>query len=112
MDEALRKSDIYAHLIYLINNKKRLSSSGLAELIATFQNVAPEFMEKLLGLCVMNELEKEVTLLRRMGISPNDIASLTSYSKQHISGIRKGLYMKVKGIDAKPSKWDELVSLL
>ena len=112
MDEALRESDIYTRLIYLINNKMRLSSSGLAELITTFQNIAPEFMEKLLGLCVMNELEKEVTLLRRIGISPNDIALLTNYSKQHISGVRKGLYKKAKGIDADPSQWDELIALL
>ncbi|MBQ9884679.1 MAG: tetratricopeptide repeat protein [Bacteroidaceae bacterium] len=112
MDKALRESDIYAHLIYLINNKKRLSSSGFAELVDTFQNIAPEFMEKLLGLCVMNELEKEVTLLRRIGISPNDIALLTNYSKQHISGIRKGLYKKAKGIDGDPSQWDELIALL
>ena len=112
MDEALRESDIYTRLIYLINNKMRLSSSGLAELITTFQNIAPEFMEKLLGLCVMNELEKEVTLLRRIGISPNDIALLTNYSKQHISGVRKGLYKKAKGIDGDPSQWDELIALL
>jgi len=108
----LNDSKIHSRLIYLINNKNKLGKRDLEELYATFQTVAPTFMENLTSLCKMNDLEKEVTLLIRMGISPNDIASLTSYSKQHISGIRKGLYMKVKGVDAKPAKWDELISLL
>ena len=112
IDAKLNDSKIHSRLIYLINNKKKLGSKDLEELYATFQTVAPAFMDNLTGLCKMNDLEKEVTLLIRMGISPNDIASLTSYSKQHISGIRKGLYMKAKGVDAKPAKWDELVSLL
>ena len=112
LDAKLNDTNIHSRLIYLINNKKKLGQKDMEDLFATFESLAPAFMDKLAGLCKMNDLEKEVTLLVRMGISPNDIALLTSYSKQHISGIRKGLYMKAKGVDAKPAKWDELVSLL
>ncbi|MDO4185232.1 MAG: tetratricopeptide repeat protein [Bacteroidales bacterium] len=111
-DAKLKESRIYGHLIYLINNKKKLSVTGFKELIEAYQEIAPEFMEKLLSLCIMNDLEIEVTLLRRLGISPNDIALLTSYSKQHISGIRKALFKRAKGIDGEPSQWDELISFL
>lgn len=111
-DAKLKESRIYSHLIYLINNKKKLSVTGFKELIETYQEIAPEFMEKLLSLCIMNDLEIEVTLLRRLGISPNDIALLTSYSKQHISGIRRALFKRAKGIDGEPSQWDELISFL
>ena len=112
IDEKLNKSEIHSRLIYLINNKKHMGQKDLDKLFATYQTVAPDFLEKLTSLCKMSPLEKEITLLIRMGISPIDIASLTNYSKQHISGIRKGLYKRAKDIDASPSKWDELVFLL
>jgi len=112
MDEQLRKSEIYPHLLFLINTKRKLNKKDWDKLKETFQRISPIFMEHLLGSCVMNEVELEISLLCRIGISPSDIAGLLNFSRSHISFIRRGLYKKVFGKEGKPSKWDEYVYLL
>ena len=110
LDEQLKNSEIYAHIINLINKRKRhLSQRDFDNLKKTYEEVAPVFMEKLLGLCTFNDIELEVTLLRRMGISPTDIAFLTSYVKSKISNVRSALYNRVTGKKGEAAKWDELI---
>lgn len=110
LDEQLKSSKIYAHIISLINGKKkRLSYKDFDDLKKLYKEVSPEFMEKLMGLCKFNDIELQVTLLRRMGISPTDIAFLTNYVKSKISNVRSDLYKRVTGEKGRASQWDEYV---
>ena len=110
LDEQLKRSKIYAHIISLINGKKkRLSYKDFDDLKKIYEEVSPEFMEKLMGLCKFNDIELQVTLLRRMGISPTDIAFLTNYVKSKISNVRSDLFKRVTGEKCKASQWDEYV---
>lgn len=110
LDEKLKSSKLYAHIINLINRKKRrLSRNDYEELKILYEEVAPDFMEKLLGLCKFNDIELQVTLLRRMGLSPTDIAFLTNYVKSKISNVRSDLFKRVTGEKGKASQWDEFV---
>lgn len=110
LDEQLKRSKIYAHIISLINGKKkRLSYKDFDDLKKIYEEVSPEFMEKLMGLCKFNDIELQVTLLRRMGISPTDIAFLTNYVKSKISNVRSDLFKRVTGEKGKASQWDEYV---
>ena len=110
LDGQLKSSKIYAHIISLINGKKkRLSYKDFDDLKKIYEEVSPEFMEKLMGLCKFNDIELQVTLLRRMGISPTDIAFLTNYVKSKISNVRSDLFKRVTGEKCKASQWDEYV---
>ena len=111
-DKELKDTKIYHRIIYLINNKRLLSHKDYEQLRDTFEALYPDFMKQLLELCEMSDLEIEVSLLRRMGVSPNDIASLTDYSKPHISGVRGALYTKAFGIKGAPSDWDNFIASL
>lgn len=110
LDEQLKRSKLYAHIINLINRKnKKLSGKDYEELKKLYEEVAPDFMEKLMGLCKYNDIELQVTLLRRMGISPTDIAFLTNYVKSKISNVRSDLFKRVTGEKGRASQWDEYV---
>ena len=111
-DEQLKNTDIYRRIIYLINKKRLLPQKDYEELRRTFEALNPDFMQRLLGLCELSDLEVEISLLRRMGVSPADIASLTDYTKAHISGVRRTLYARVKGSKGSPSDWDDLIASL
>ena len=111
-DSELKHTDIYRRIIYLINRKHLLLQKDYEQLRDTFDTLYPDFMKRLLELCEMSDLEIEISLLRRMGVSPNDIASLTDYSKAHISGVRRSLYTKAFGIKGAPSDWDEFIASL
>ncbi|MBR3013862.1 MAG: tetratricopeptide repeat protein [Bacteroidaceae bacterium] len=110
LDDQLKKSKLYAHIINLINRKnKKLSGKDFEELKKLYEEVAPDFMEKLMGLCKYNDIELQVTLLRRMGITPTDIAFLTNYVKSKISNVRSDLFKRVTGEKGRASQWDEYV---
>ena len=111
-DSELKNTDIYRRIIYLINRKRLLLQKDYEQLRDTFDTLYPDFMKRLLELCEMSDLEIEISLLRRMGVSPNDIASLTDYSKAHISGVRRSLYTKAFGIKGAPSDWDDFIASL
>jgi Tfp pilus assembly protein PilE len=111
-DSELKHTDIYRRIIYLINRKHLLLQKDFEQLRDTFDTLYPDFMKRLLELCEMSDLEIEISLLRRMGVSPNDIASLTDYSKAHISGVRRSLYTKAFGIKGAPSDWDDFIASL
>ena len=111
-DSELKHTDIYRRIIYLINRKHLLLQKDFEQLRDTFDTLYPDFMKRLLELCEMSDLEIEISLLRRMGVSPNDIASLTDYSKAHISGVRRTLYTKAFGIKGAPSDWDDYIASL
>ena len=111
-DSELKDSEIYRRVIYLINRKRLLTHKDYEQLRETFEALYPDFMKRLMELCELSDLEIEISLLRRMGVSPNDIASLTDYSKAHISGVRRSLYTKAFGIKGAPSDWDNFIASL
>ena len=111
-DSELKDSEIYRRIIYLINRKRLLTHKDYEQLRETFEALYPDFMKRLLELCELSDLEIEISLLRRMGVSPNDIASLTDYSKAHISGVRRSLYIKAFGTKGAPSDWDDFIASL
>ncbi|MBQ9499150.1 MAG: hypothetical protein IJR56_03485, partial [Bacteroidaceae bacterium] len=111
-DSELKDSEIYRRVIYLINRKRLLTHKDYEQLRETFEALYPDFMKRLMELCELSDLEIEISLLRRMGVSPNDIASLTDYSKAHISGVRRSLYTKAFGTKGAPSDWDDFIASL
>lgn len=111
-DRELKDSEIYRRVIYLINRKRLLTHKDYEQLRETFEALYPDFMKRLMELCELSDLEIEISLLRRMGVSPNDIASLTDYSKAHISGVRRSLYTKAFGTKGAPSDWDDFIASL
>ena len=111
-DSELKETEIYRRIIYLINRKHLLLQKDYEQLRDTFDTLYPDFMKRLLELCEMSDLEIEISLLRRMGVSSSDIASLTDYSKAHISGVRRSLYTKAFGIKGAPSDWDDYIASL
>ena len=111
-DSELKDSEIYRRVIYLINRKRLLTHKDYEQLRETFEALYPDFMKRLMELCELSDLEIEISLLRRMGVSPNDIASLTDYSKAHISGVRRSLYTKTFGTKGAPSDWDDFIASL
>lgn len=111
-DGELKDSEIYRRVIYLINRKRLLTHRDYEQLRDTFEALYPDFMKRLMELCELSDLEIEISLLRRMGVSPNDIASLTDYSKAHISGVRRSLYTKAFDTKGAPSDWDDFIASL
>lgn len=113
MDLRLKKTEIYGQIIYLINKREeRLSLKNFDKLKETFNTIAPEYMKKVMSLCILNDIEMQIILLSRMGISPNDIAFLTNYSKSNISNIRNRLYKKLSGEDRGASYLDEYIYMI
>ena len=70
------------------------------------------FTLRLQELHPLNETEREVCLLLKIGLTPVQIATLTARSKQAVSSVRRRLYTKTFGRPGRPEDWDEFIGKL
>lgn len=57
----------------------------------------------------MKDIEVKVCLLIKIGLSPQQIATITIRSKQAITSIRKRLYKKVFNEEGSTEQWDSFI---
>ena len=113
IDAKLKESEMHARVIYLINKQKeRLSYKDFVKLKNTYYDLAPDFMNRLMCKSVYSDIELQILLLSRMGVSPKDVAFLTNYSKSNLSNIRSRLYRKISGEAGGAKNLDEYIYML
>ena len=112
LDYRLKRSPITSRLQSMArNNPPQIPSySDWAQLRKLVEKEIPSF-SKVLNMedGMMTEINYDVCLLTRVGISPNDISKLKGCSPSHISNIRKRLLLKIYGIEGSSEHFDELI---
>ncbi len=81
----------------------------ITEIVNLLHDISSDFLHVLYQLGELNELENEVSLLLKLGISPVSISQLVLREKTTISAIRRRLYKKITGQNGTPSDWDEII---
>lgn len=108
-ETAIFKSDIYLKIKRMMNEGRSLDEAGWQQLMQTVDGVYTGFTEKLYSLYKMSEQDYHVCLLIKVRISPKDIATLTSHSKESVATTRSRLYQKIFGQKGSSKDWDEFI---
>ncbi len=96
-----------------INPEIKYNSQDWQDLENVLKNKFPNFYLKLRVNNALSEIEWRVTMLVKIGVSPNQISRITNKSSSSITSIRARLYKKTFGTENASAKdWDELVRSL
>lgn len=104
--KALETSDIFRKCHEVDGN---LSAEDWQTLTAAIDSTYLQFTHRLKDLYPVSEVELQVCLLLKIGISSTRIAQLVLRSKQAVTSIRKRLYKKVLGQEGTPDEWDKFI---
>lgn len=104
--KALETSDIFRKCHEVDGN---LSAEDWQTLTAAIDSTYSQFTHRLKDLYPVSEVELQVCLLLKIGISSTRIAQLVLRSKQAVTSIRKRLYKKVFGQEGTPDEWDKFI---
>lgn len=104
--KALETSDIFRKCHEVDDN---LSAEDWQTLTAAIDSTYSQFTHRLKDLYPVSEVELQVCLLLKIGISSTRIAQLVLRSKQAVTSIRKRLYKKVLGQEGTPDEWDKFI---
>ena len=107
--KAIQESAVMAHLQELVANGSHIRPQDITDILNLLHDVCPDFLSALDQLGELNELEYEVSLLLKLGISPASISQLVLREKTTISAVRRRLYKKITGQNGTPSDWDEII---
>lgn len=88
----------------------KYTSEDWLNLEVALQEIYPAFYSQLKVNGTLSEIEWRVTMLVKIGVSPNQISRITNKSSSSITSIRARLYKKTFGAENASAKdWDELV---
>lgn len=104
--KALETSDIFRKCHEVDGN---LSAEDWQTLTAAIDSTYSQFTHRLKDLYPVSDVELQVCLLLKIGISSTRIAQLVLRSKQAVTSIRKRLYKKVFGQEGTPDEWDKFI---
>lgn len=104
--KALETSDIFRKCHEVDGN---LSAEDWQTLTAAIDSTYSQFTHRLKDLYPVSEVELQVCLLLKIGISSTRIAQLVLRSKQAVTSIRKRLYKKVFSQEGTPDEWDKFI---
>lgn len=104
--KALETSDIFRKCHEVDGN---LSAEDWQTLTAAIDSTYSQFTHRLKDLYPVSDVELQVCLLLKIGISSTRIAQLVLRSKQAVTSIRKRLYKKVFGQEGTPDDWDRFI---
>ena len=90
-------------------NGGHIRPQDITRIVDLLHDICPDFLSALDQLGELNELEYEVRLLLKLGISPASISQLVLREKTTISAVRRRLYKKITGQNGTPSDWDEII---
>lgn len=107
--KAIQESAVMAHLQELVAHGQHIHPEDITEVLSLLHDVCPDFLSSLDQLGELNELEYQVSLLLKLGISPASISQLVLREKTTISAVRRRLYKKITGQNGTPSDWDEII---
>lgn len=94
------------------NAHGKLSIEKWNELMLQFNQVEPQFKNRVLELCEMDDRAFRMCLLIKLGLSPTAIAHIMCISTSAISNQRKRLYYRAFGKNGNPNDWDEIIRKL
>lgn len=106
-----KQSDI-CHKFHNAQDSKEIQKEDWQALEKTINDAYIKFTQRLQALYPVSELEKQICLLIKTGISVSKIATLTDHSKSAIVSARKRLYEKISGEKGTPGMLDALVHSL
>ena len=114
--DSIKGSAIYHAILQNVNAQKgatKLNDREWEEVASLIKKVYPDFEQRLLSLCRINDNEMKVSLLLKMGFAPSVIAGLTCHSKESVSATRRRLFEKAFGKKkATPREWDDFIRTL
>lgn len=109
VEEEFRKSDFYIALRKRISAGQRLNAEDWKDIEDKFRSIYPRFASTLFNLHHMSEVEYQVCILLKLGVSPSEMANILCKDTSSISSIRSRLYTKVFGKKGSSRDWDEFI---
>ncbi len=109
IDALIKNSVLMKHLQESLDAEKPLTYEDVANIEVLLDEVNPDFLPTLKQLGEMTDIEYQVSLLIRLGMSPIQISSLVLRDKSSVSAIRRRLYKKITGQNGNPADWDNIV---
>lgn len=86
-----------------------MSDEDWREMERQINAVYTGFSRKLRSLYDFSDVEFQVCLLIKLGVSNNDIAAVINRAPNSVSSIRGRLHKKVLGPDGGAKEWDDFV---
>lgn len=116
---AIASSEIYNRIVNRANEGKKdsrhsrpLSNEDMEELSDRVNEIVKDFKKTLYSIFKMSEMEYNVCLLIRIGMSASEISLLIGRNTSTVSCIRKRLYAKMLKKEGAPSDFDEFIKNL
>lgn len=109
--ENIVTSDIYKRITGIVRQEDgtMLSAEEWKEAENLIEKEYPGFSRKLKSMCKLSEHELHICLLLKMGLSPSNISTVTSRSRESLSSSRRRMYEKTTGKKGTPKNWDEII---
>lgn len=111
-EELMFSSDIYKTIHQSLSNKVPLKDSEWGVIENTVNNLFPDFEDRLSALLSLSEHELHICLLMKVKMKTNDIAVLTSRTKQAISNAKSRMYQKAFKVKGTADEWDKVIESL
>ena len=103
------ESDYYQMIRPRIAAGENMSDDDWREMERQINSVYTGFSRKLRSLYDFSDVEFQVCLLIKLGVSNNGIAAVINRAPNSVSSIRGRLYKKVLGEDGGAKEWDDFV---
>lgn len=106
---SLSRTPIYIRFHQATSHDIKLTKADWQALQEAIDHTYKDFTSRLYELYPVSEIELQICLLLKIGVSATNIASLTGRSKSGITSARKKLYEKIHGEKATPEQWDNFI---
>ena len=103
------ESDYYQMIRPRIAAGENMSDEDWREMEQQINAVYTGFTRKLRSLYDFSDVEFQVCLLIKLGVSNNSIAAVINRAPNSVSSIRGRLYKKILGEDGGAKEWDDFV---
>ena len=103
------QSDYYQALRPRLAAGENMTDEDWREMEQQINSVYTGFSRKLRSLYDFSDVEFQVCLLIKLGVSNNDIAAVINRAPNSVSSIRGRLHKKVLGPDGGAKEWDDFV---
>ncbi len=103
------ESDYYQMIRPRLAAGENMSDEDWREMERQINSVYTGFSRKLRSLYDFSDVEFQVCLLIKLGVSNNDIAAVINRAPNSVSSIRGRLHKKVLGPDGGAKEWDDFV---
>jgi tetratricopeptide (TPR) repeat protein len=106
---SVRQSDIYQLVRSTSRSGKTLTAVEWEMVEQLINSNYPHFLQSIYDICPLNDTERKVCMLLKLGLQSTEIAVVVCKEKSTVTKMRQRLYQKAFNTVGKASDWDDFI---